>query len=235
MRRRRRCALPARRRGRPRQPRRIRFFRGRGAGRPAAARGRGGQAVAVRPCSSRARRAGGGVRRRGRSSARNRLARGDAPRVRRRRTLPFGPPNRSPIVPLAVEIDNVARRFGRVQALAGVSLAVEEGEFFGLLGPNGAGKTTLISVLAGLTRADAGTARVLGPRRRRGLPRCAPRAGRRAAGARVRSVLLGARDARNPVRLFRHPEQRRVDRRDPRTISISRRRPTPTCARCPAE
>ena len=37
-------------------------------------------------------------------------------------------------MPLAVEIDNVARRFGRVQALAGVSLAVEEGEFFGLLG-----------------------------------------------------------------------------------------------------
>ena len=65
-------------------------------------------------------------------------------------------------MPLAVEIDNVARRFGRVQALAGVSLAVEEGEFFGLLGPNGAGKTTLISVLAGLTRADSGTARVLG-------------------------------------------------------------------------
>ena len=63
---------------------------------------------------------------------------------------------------LAVEIDNVARRFGRVQALAGVSLAVEEGEFFGLLGPNGAGKTTLISVLAGLTRADSGAARVLG-------------------------------------------------------------------------
>jgi len=43
-----------------------------------------------------------------------------------------------------------------------VSLSVEEGEFFGLLGPNGAGKTTLISVLAGLTRADSGSARVLG-------------------------------------------------------------------------
>ena len=49
-----------------------------------------------------------------------------------------------------------------MQALAGVSLAVEQGEFFGLLGPNGAGKTTLISVLAGLTRADSGSARVLG-------------------------------------------------------------------------
>jgi ABC-2 type transport system ATP-binding protein len=43
-----------------------------------------------------------------------------------------------------------------------VSLAVEEGEFFGLLGPNGAGKTTLINVIAGLVRADSGAARVMG-------------------------------------------------------------------------
>jgi len=62
----------------------------------------------------------------------------------------------------AVEIVDVARRFGSVQALAGVDLTVEPGEFFGLLGPNGAGKTTLISILAGLTRADRGAARVLG-------------------------------------------------------------------------
>ncbi len=62
----------------------------------------------------------------------------------------------------AVEIVDVARRFGAVQALSGVDLVVEEGEFFGLLGPNGAGKTTLISIVAGLTRADRGTARVLG-------------------------------------------------------------------------
>ena len=62
----------------------------------------------------------------------------------------------------AVEIAGVARRFGKVQALAGVDLIVEPGEFFGLLGPNGAGKTTLISILAGLTRADSGVARVLG-------------------------------------------------------------------------
>jgi len=49
-----------------------------------------------------------------------------------------------------------------VRALAGVSLEVEEGEFFGLLGPNGAGKTTLINVIAGLVRPDAGHARVMG-------------------------------------------------------------------------
>jgi len=62
----------------------------------------------------------------------------------------------------AVEVTGVARRFGAVQALSGVDLRVECGEFFGLLGPNGAGKTTLISIIAGLTRADRGTARVLG-------------------------------------------------------------------------
>jgi ABC-2 type transport system ATP-binding protein len=62
----------------------------------------------------------------------------------------------------AVEVVDIARRFGNVQALAGVDLTVAEGEFFGLLGPNGAGKTTLISIVAGLTHADRGSARVLG-------------------------------------------------------------------------
>jgi len=62
----------------------------------------------------------------------------------------------------AVEVIDVTRRFGAVQALDGVSLNVAPGEFFGLLGPNGAGKTTLISILAGLTRADRGSASVLG-------------------------------------------------------------------------
>jgi ABC-2 type transport system ATP-binding protein len=47
-------------------------------------------------------------------------------------------------------------------ALEGVSLDIEEGEFFGLLGPNGAGKTTMISILAGLTRATGGCVSVLG-------------------------------------------------------------------------
>ena len=48
------------------------------------------------------------------------------------------------------------------QALDHVNLDIERGEFFGLLGPNGAGKTTLISILAGLTRATSGSAKVLG-------------------------------------------------------------------------
>jgi ABC-2 type transport system ATP-binding protein len=48
------------------------------------------------------------------------------------------------------------------QALKGIDLEVQEGEFFGLLGPNGAGKTTLISILAGLTRATEGCVKVHG-------------------------------------------------------------------------
>jgi len=62
----------------------------------------------------------------------------------------------------AVEVRDVARTFGQVQALDGIDLSVAQGEFFGLLGPNGAGKTTLISIVAGLTRADRGSVRVLG-------------------------------------------------------------------------
>lgn len=62
----------------------------------------------------------------------------------------------------AVSIVDVVKHFGSLQALAGVSLEIVQGEFFGLLGPNGAGKTTLISTLAGLVRADSGRLAVLG-------------------------------------------------------------------------
>jgi ABC-2 type transport system ATP-binding protein len=62
----------------------------------------------------------------------------------------------------AIQVQQAYKRYGAVQALAGVDLRVEPGEFFGLLGPNGAGKTTVINILSGLARADSGSARVLG-------------------------------------------------------------------------
>ncbi len=65
-------------------------------------------------------------------------------------------------MPAAIEVQQVHKRFAAVRALDGISLEIEEGEFFGLLGPNGAGKTTLISILAGLARADSGQLRVMG-------------------------------------------------------------------------
>ncbi|MBK8336188.1 MAG: ABC transporter ATP-binding protein [Sterolibacteriaceae bacterium] len=62
----------------------------------------------------------------------------------------------------AIRVQQVTKRYGAVQALAGVDLEVAQGEFFGLLGPNGAGKTTLISALAGLVRASSGQLEVMG-------------------------------------------------------------------------
>jgi len=64
----------------------------------------------------------------------------------------------------AVELQEVAKSFGRVKALDRVSLRVRSGEVYGLLGPNGSGKTTLIRILVGLVRPDAGTVTVLGRR-----------------------------------------------------------------------
>jgi ABC-2 type transport system ATP-binding protein len=66
-----------------------------------------------------------------------------------------------------VEIDGLTKDYPRrglpvLRALDGVSLRIEKGEIFALLGPNGAGKTTLIGCVAGLVRASAGSARVLG-------------------------------------------------------------------------
>jgi ABC-2 type transport system ATP-binding protein len=62
----------------------------------------------------------------------------------------------------AIQVERVVKRYRTLQALAGVSLEIAQGEFFGLLGPNGAGKTTLISILAGLCIATSGSARVMG-------------------------------------------------------------------------
>ena len=124
------------------------------------------RAAAERP-DARVRRPAGAARSAARRSTASRKscrpeAVGSSPRARRaarsRRRVPFAvpscpPPSNSSMSPAA---SAASRRS------AGVSFAVEQGEFFGLLGPNGAGKTTLISIAAGLTRADAGTARILG-------------------------------------------------------------------------
>lgn len=64
--------------------------------------------------------------------------------------------------PPAVRLRGLRKAYGTLQALAGIDLTIDQGEFFGLLGPNGAGKSTLISILAGLVRRDSGVAEVLG-------------------------------------------------------------------------
>ncbi len=56
----------------------------------------------------------------------------------------------------AIVVRGMSKRFGKIQAVDGVSLEVRRGEVLGLVGPNGAGKTTLLRCLCGLLRMDAG-------------------------------------------------------------------------------
>lgn len=62
----------------------------------------------------------------------------------------------------AVTLNNVTKRYGKVEALQGVSLSVKPGELFGIIGPDGAGKTSLFRILTTLLLADSGTATVCG-------------------------------------------------------------------------
>lgn len=62
----------------------------------------------------------------------------------------------------AIVIDSLAKSYGNVQAVRGISMSIERGEIFGFLGPNGAGKTTTIRCMLDVIRPTAGTIRVLG-------------------------------------------------------------------------
>ena len=134
----------------------------------------------------------------------------------------------------AVEVVDVARRFGSVQALVGREPRRRaRASSSGCSGPNGAGKTTLISILAGLTRADAGTARILGHDVVADY-----REARRALGVVPQELVF---DPFFSVRETLEIQSGYFGIRDNGagstrscTTSTSRRRPTPTCARSPA-
>jgi ABC-2 type transport system ATP-binding protein len=61
-----------------------------------------------------------------------------------------------------IQVENLVKSYGDVQAVRGVSFSVEEGEVFGLLGPNGAGKTSTVEILEGLRDLDGGRVSVCG-------------------------------------------------------------------------
>lgn len=62
----------------------------------------------------------------------------------------------------AVELSGITKRYGKVEALGGVDLAVGRNEILGLIGDNGAGKSTLIKILTGVEKPTAGTMRIKG-------------------------------------------------------------------------
>ncbi|MBN2242973.1 MAG: ABC transporter ATP-binding protein [Acidobacteria bacterium] len=62
----------------------------------------------------------------------------------------------------SINVENLFKRFENVEAVAGISFSVGQGELFGFLGPNGAGKTTTINMLTGLARPDKGAIRIGG-------------------------------------------------------------------------
>jgi ABC-2 type transport system ATP-binding protein len=62
----------------------------------------------------------------------------------------------------AIEIRNLVKRYGPLEAVRDISLTIPRGSFFGFLGPNGAGKTTTIQVLTGLSNRTSGEVRVFG-------------------------------------------------------------------------
>jgi len=61
-----------------------------------------------------------------------------------------------------IEVSNLRKKYGEIEALKGVSFRVQAREIYGLLGPNGAGKSTTIGILCGLVRPDAGQASLNG-------------------------------------------------------------------------
>lgn len=61
-----------------------------------------------------------------------------------------------------IEVENISKRYGKIEALNGVSLNVEQGAILGMLGPNGAGKTTLVKILSSLIKPTSGRASVAG-------------------------------------------------------------------------
>ena len=76
-----------------------------------------------------------------------------------------------------IELRNIVKRFGSVEALTGVTMTVRQGEVLGLLGDNGAGKSTLVKTLAGVHAPTSGEVWVKGVRRDEWTPLAARNAG----------------------------------------------------------
>jgi ABC-2 type transport system ATP-binding protein len=98
--------------------------------------------------------------------------------------------------PARLRVRDLAKRYGPVEALLGISFDVAPGEIFGLLGPNGAGKTTALECILGLRTADRGEIAIAGVDVRRD-----PRRVRQLTGALIQPAAL--QDRLTPARALR--------------------------------
>jgi ABC-2 type transport system ATP-binding protein len=105
---------------------------------------------------------------------------------------------------MMIEAEGLTKRFGDVEALAGLDLAVPSGKVLAILGPNGAGKTTLIRTIATLTRPTAGTLRVVGIDVAQNPKRVRRAIGLAGQSAAVEPALTGRENLRMVARLFGH-------------------------------
>jgi ABC-2 type transport system ATP-binding protein len=101
-----------------------------------------------------------------------------------------------------VEAEGLRKRYGKVQALDGLTLSASAGGVLAVLGPNGAGKTTFVRTMATLTRPDAGTLRVAGVDARREPKRVRALIGLAGQSAAVEEAMTGRENLEIVARLF---------------------------------
>jgi ABC-2 type transport system ATP-binding protein len=105
----------------------------------------------------------------------------------------------------AVEITDLAKAYGNVPAVRGVTWSARRGEITALLGPNGAGKTTTVEICEGFRRADTGTVRVLGLDPRHDAARLKARVGVMLQSAGVPTAARTGEWLRLVAKLYAHP------------------------------
>jgi ABC-2 type transport system ATP-binding protein len=101
-----------------------------------------------------------------------------------------------------VEAEDLRKRYGKVQALDGLTLSAPGGGVLAVLGPNGAGKTTFVRTMATLTRPDGGTLRVAGVDARRDPRRVRALIGLAGQSAAVEEAMTGRENLEIVARLF---------------------------------